>query len=258
MRHARIVAMAGGQQLAGRVAVVTGGGRGIGEGIARTLAAAGSAVVIGARSSDEIDEVAASIRTAGGRAMAVKSDVTDQFALGSLATAAVEEFGHLDIWVNNAGGLEVCKPLTELTRREWDGCIALNFTAVWDGSMAAVEQMQWGSIINVSSLASYVPLPLGGHYAACKAAVNSLTQTMAHELAPDIRVNGVAPGPVPPVSSSRSSTPRDTNSATSTDRMPLGLGAPEDVGNAVVYLASDAARWITGQTITIAGGLTSF
>jgi NAD(P)-dependent dehydrogenase (short-subunit alcohol dehydrogenase family) len=244
--------------LRGRVAVVTGGGRGIGEGIARSLAQAGAAVVVGARRSAEIESVAASINDTGGRALAVTSDVTDQFALGKLATAAVEEFGHLDIWVNNAGGLEVCKPLRELTRREWDECLAVNFTAVWDGSMAAVEQMQWGSIINISSLSAFGPLPRSGHYAACKAAVNSLTQTMAHELAPDIRVNGVAPGPVATEQLFGSLDAKGRTIEELTARMPLGIGHPQDVGEAVVYLASDAARWVTGQTLVISGGLSVF
>ena len=238
--------------------MVTGGGRGIGEGIARSLAAAGAAVLVGARTTKEIESVASSINAAGGRAVAVTADVTDQFALGRLATVAVEEFGHLDIWVNNAGGLEVCKPLTELTRREWDDCVALNFTSVWNGSMAAVEQMEWGSIVNVSSVASYVPLPLSGHYAACKAAVNSLTQTMAHELAPDIRVNAVAPGPIPTERFFEKLDAKGYRLGDLADRMPLGFGTPRDIGDAVVYLASDAARWVTGQTLTVSGGLTSF
>jgi NAD(P)-dependent dehydrogenase (short-subunit alcohol dehydrogenase family) len=214
--------------------------------------------VVGARRSAEIESVAASINDTGGRALAVTSDVTDQFALGNLATAAVEEFGHLDIWVNNAGGLEVCKPLRELTRREWDECLAVNFTAVWDGSMAAVEQMQWGSIINISSLSAFGPLPRSGHYAACKAAVNSLTQTMAHELAPDIRVNGVAPGPVATEQLFGSLDAKGRTIEELTARMPLGIGHPQDVGEAVVYLASDAARWVTGQTLVISGGLSVF
>ena len=170
--------------LTGRVAVVTGAGRGIGEGISRAFAEAGAAVVLAARTATEIECVASSIRDEGGRAIAVPSDVTDTFALGSLATAAVEEFGHLDIWVNNAGGAEVGKPLADLRRSEWDRVVDLNFTSVWNGSMAAVEQMHWGSIINVSSMAAFGAMPGKGHYAACKAAVISLTQTMAVELAP--------------------------------------------------------------------------
>jgi NAD(P)-dependent dehydrogenase (short-subunit alcohol dehydrogenase family) len=250
--------MVQGSTLKGRVAVVTGGGRGIGEGIARSLAGAGSAVVLGARSSDQIDAVAGSIRADGGRALAVKTDVTDLFALGSLATAAVEEFGHLDIWVNNAGGTTVSRPLTELTRREWDDCVALNFTAVWDGAMAAVEQMRWGSIVNISSLAAFGPVRGAGHYSACKAAVNSLTQTMAHELAPDIRVNGIAPGPVPTSHFFENIESKEYSLDALTERIPLGLGTPRDIGDAVVYLSSDAARWVTGQTLMVSGGLTLF
>ncbi|HSM65814.1 MAG TPA: SDR family NAD(P)-dependent oxidoreductase, partial [Ilumatobacteraceae bacterium] len=210
--------------------VVTGASRGIGEGIARRLAHAGAIVVLGARSGDEIDAVAESIRATGGHALAVPCDVTDLFSLGTLAAVAVDEFGHLDTWVNNAGGLEVCKPLTQLTRKEWHDCLAVNLTAVWDGSMAAVEQMTHGSIVNVSSLSAFLPMPRSGHYAAAKAAVNSLTRTMAHELAPDIRVNAVAPGPA---------------------------AAPADVGDAIVHLASDAARDVTGEVLTIPDGFSA-
>ena len=250
--------MADSSILQGRVAVVTGAGRGIGEGIARSLAGAGAAVVLGARSSDEIGAVASSINHSGGRALAVKTDVTDLFALGSLATSAVEEFGHLDIWVNNAGGTTTSKPLAELTRREWDECLALNLTAVWDGAMAAVEQMQWGSIVNISSVAAFGPVRGAGHYSACKAAVNSLTQTMAHELAPDIRVNGIAPSPVPTGHFFENIEAKDYPLAELTDRIPLGLGTPRDIGEAVVFLSSEAARWVTGQTLVVSGGLTLF
>ena len=177
--------------------MVTGAGRGIGVGIAHSLAEAGASVVLASRTADEIEQVAATIRAAGGAAIAVPTDVTDTFALGSLATAALDEFGHLDIWVNNAGGSEGTKPLAELERSEWDRCVELNFTSVWNGSMAAAEQMRWGSIINIASMAAFGALPGGGHYAACKAAVISLTRTMAVELAPDIRVNAIAPGMIP-------------------------------------------------------------
>lgn len=241
-------------ELDGRVAVVTGAGRGIGAGIARSLAAAGASVVLAARTVEEIESVAASIRDSGGRAMAHRTDVTDTFGLGSLATIAVEEFGHLDIWVNNAGGRRVGKTLRELKRSEWDACLDLNLTAVWNGSMAAVEQMRWGSIINISSAARSV-VPGSGSYAACKAAVDSLTVTMAVELAPDIRVNGIAPGAIPTQqlfgALDSSQYPLDDLAR----RTPLGLGTPEDVGAAAVYLASPAARWVTGQTLAVTGGM---
>lgn len=242
--------------LTGRVAVVTGAGRGIGEGIARALADAGAAVVLAARTVGELDCVTSSIRDGGGRAIAVPSDVTDTFALGSLATAAVEEFGHLDIWVNNAGGAEAGKPLADLRRSEWDRVVDLNFTAVWNGSMAAVEQMRWGSIINVSSMAAFGAMPGKGHYAACKAAVISLTQTMAVELAPDVRVNAIAPGMIPTKLLFDAADVEGLDVDDLAMRTPLGLGTPADVGAAAVYLSSPAAKWVTGQTIQVSGGAT--
>ena len=181
--------------------------------------------------------------------------MTDTFALGSLATAAVEEFGHLDIWVNNAGGAEVGKPLVDLKRSEWDQVVDLNFTAVWNGSMAAVEQMRWGSIINVSSMAAFDAMPGKGHYAACKAAVISLTRTMAVELAPDIRVNAIAPGSIPTKLLFDAADVEGLDLDALARLMPLGLGAPADVAAAAVYLASPAAKWVTGQTIQVSGGV---
>jgi len=236
--------------------VVTGAGRGIGEGIARAFAEAGAAVVLAARTAEEIEAVASSIRHHGGRAIAVSADVTDTFALGSLATAAIEEFGHLDIWVNNAGGAEVGKPLAELKRSEWDQVVDLNFTAVWNGSMAAVEQMHWGSIINVSSMAAFGAMPGKGHYAACKAAVISLTRTMAVELAPDIRVNAIAPGMIPTKLLLDAAEVEGLDLDVLAASAPLGLGSPADVAGAAVYLASPAAKWVTGQTIQVSGGTT--
>lgn len=241
--------------LTGRVAVVTGAGRGIGEGIARAFADAGAAVVLAARTGEEIERVASSLRACGHRAIAVRADVTDTFALGTLATVAVEEFGNLDIWVNNAGGAEVGKRLSDLKRSEWDRVVDLNFTAVWNGSMAAVEQMRWGSIINVSSMAAFGPMPGKGHYAACKAAVISLTRTMAVELAPDVRVNAIAPGMISTQLLFDAVEAEGLELGDLEMRAPLGLGAPADVGAAAVYLASPAARWVTGQTIQVSGGL---
>ena len=116
--------------LSSKVAVVTGGGQGIGEGIAKAFADAGAAVVVAARHEDRIRRVADEITAAGGRALAVRTDVTDRAALSALAEAAVGEFGRLDVWVNNAGGSPVRTPLRELSEADWDACIDVNLRAV--------------------------------------------------------------------------------------------------------------------------------
>lgn len=244
--------------LTGEVAVVTGGGRGIGEGIARTLAAAGATVVVAARRADEIDAVAAQIVSDGGRALAVTTDVTDDAAVEALARAAVDTFGSLSIWVNNAGGSPARRPLAELTRKEWDDCIALNETAVWIGIVTAARHMQTGSIVNISSGAGTGPVPGSGHYGAAKAAVNSLTQTASAELAPRIRVNGVAPGAVPTEIFRTALGIADDAGLAEAEKawnIPLGrFGTPLDMGSAVLFLCSRAASWITGETLRVGGG----
>ncbi|MCX6527016.1 MAG: SDR family NAD(P)-dependent oxidoreductase [Actinobacteria bacterium] len=180
------------------VAVVTGAGRGIGEGIATTLADAGAAVVCAARRGDEIERVAAGIRARGGRAIAVTTDVTNDDAVEALAQAALSEFGHLDIWINNAGGSPIQTPLTQLDRKEWDATILLNLTSLWVCTNTAARHMRdGGRIVNISSRAAVSTVMGSGHYSAAKAGVNSLTQTFAKELGPRIRVNCIMPGAVP-------------------------------------------------------------
>lgn len=244
--------------LTGEVAVVTGGGRGIGEGIARTLAAAGASVIVAARRADEIDAVAAQIVADGGRALAVPTDVTDDAAVDALARAAVDTFGRLSIWVNNAGGSPARQPLTELSRQHWDDCIALNQTAVWIGIVTAARHMETGSIVNISSGAGTGPVPGSGHYGAAKAAVNSLTQTASAELAPRIRVNGVAPGAVPTEIFKTALGIADDAALATAEKawnIPMGrFGTPLDMGSAVLFLCSPAASWITGETLRVGGG----
>ncbi len=243
--------------MTGRVAVITGGGRGIGEGIARSFSEAGAAVVVAARRTDEIESVAASIRDAGGRAIAITTDVTDDAAVDALANAAVEEFGSLTTWVNNAGGSPMRMPLAELPRDEWDRTIALNLTAVYVGAMAAARHMETGSIINISSGAGSGPVPLSAHYAAAKAGVNSLTLSLSAELAPKIRVNAVAPGAIPTeiMLQAVGRTEDQLDQLLKEWRIPLRrLGTPQDIGAACLYLASDAASWVTGDILRVGGG----
>jgi NAD(P)-dependent dehydrogenase (short-subunit alcohol dehydrogenase family) len=244
--------------LSGRVAVVTGGGQGIGEGIAKNLAKAGASVVVAARHSDRIERVANDIVAAGGQALAVTTDVTDRDALVALADAAVDTFGGLHVWVNNAGGSTIRTPLKELSEDDWDSCLTLNLTSVWRASIIAAERMtDGGSIINISSPAGDRGVPGSGHYAAAKAGVNSLTKTLSLELAPSVRVNGISPGYVPTeVMMIALDTDEGQLEQMAEKRIPLKrLGTPDDMGSTAVYLASAAGSWMTGQTLIVAGGL---
>ena len=243
--------------MTGQVAVVTGGGRGIGAGIARSFAEAGAAVVVAARRTEEIEGVAAELRGEGRSAIAVTTDVTDDDALDALARAAVDEFGSLTCWVSNAGGSPMRMPLAELPREEWDRTIALNLTAVYVGAVTAARHMEHGSIINISSGAGTGAVPGSAHYGAAKAATNSLTWTLSAELAPRIRVNAVAPGAIP-TEVMLTAIGRDESQLDEVLddwKIPLGrLGTPQDIGAACVYLASDAASWVSGEIIRVGGG----
>ena len=241
------------------VAVVTGAGRGIGEGIATTLADAGAAVVCAARRVDEIEQVAAGIRARGGRAIAVATDVTDRAAVEALAAAAVSEFGHLDIWVNNAGGSPIQTPLTELDADEWEATLRLNLTAVWVCTNTAAKHMRdGGRVVNISSRAAVMTVPGSGHYAAAKAGVNSLTVTFAKELGPRIRVNCIMPGAVPTEIMMTAMRLEDTDLPNLERRLRLPmrrLGTPADLGAAALYFASPASSWVTGQVLAVDGGM---
>ncbi len=245
--------------LSGQVAVVTGAGRGIGEGIANVLSEAGAAVVLAARRADEVERVAKELRALGRRAVAAPTDVTDTDAVEALALRAKAEFGALDIWVNNAGGSPIAAPLIELPRAEWDATLALNLTAVWVCCVAAVKHMRdGGRIVNISSIAAHGPFPGSGHYAAAKAAVNNLTLTLAAEVGPKVRVNTISPGAVPTeiMMTALKLKREDLPALEKNLRLPMRrLGTPEDLGAAVLYFSSPASSWVTGQVLKVAGSV---
>ncbi len=245
--------------LTGEVAVITGAGRGIGEGMAKTLADAGCNVVCASRSIDEIQAVADEInaRNTGGRAVAQVTDVTSAEQMDALAQRAVDEFGKLDIWVNNAGGSLVSAPLTELPEAEWDLTMAVNLTSVFHGVRAACKHFGEGSrIVNTSSMAGQDPFPGSGHYSAAKAGVLMLTKTLAHELGPKTRVNAILPGFVPTETVKKALSMKDEDFIGFEDTLglPAGrLGTPQDIGALTLYLCAPASEWVTGQCIRIAG-----
>jgi 7-alpha-hydroxysteroid dehydrogenase len=247
-------------RLDGQVAVVTGGGKGIGRGIALCLAEAGADVAVAARSRDDVEAVADEIRSIGRRAAAYVVDVTVPGEAEQLADTAAAEFGGFSIWVNNAGGLPDATPryLTRTPEDRWDAQFDLNLKAVWTGSVAAAKRMTGGGvIINTSSRAAHGGHIKNGPYAAAKAAVNSLTQTLAIELAPKIRVNAIGPGPIRTQNFDESIRLDEEKAQAFLKVLNIPLaryGVPTDIGAAAVFLASPAAGWITGQCLYVTGG----
>ena len=247
------------------VAVITGAGKGIGKGIAIALAEAGADVVLASRSEDQLKNVAKEIEKIGRHALVVPTNVTNIDSMENLGKKAFDKFGKLSIWVNNAGGLPDGTPryLTKTSPDQFNAQLELNIKAAWSGCVVAAKYMSenGGSIINISSTSSknMGPNIKNGPYGASKAAINSLTATFSIELAPHIRVNAVAPGPIPTenfIDSMKMDTPEKEEQLKKMINIPLKRwGKPEDIGAAVVFMASPASGWVTGQCLFVSGGL---
>lgn len=246
-------------RLSGKVAVVTGASKGIGAGIAKQLAAEGARVAVNYSSSRQAaDAVVAEIKAAGGEARAIQADVAQPEQIDKLFAEVREHFGPVDILVNNAGIYEFA-PLEEITPEHFHRQFNLNVLGLLLTTQAAVKDFnpRGGAIINVSSVVvSYTP-PGGAVYSGTKAAVDVATRTLAKELGPrGIRINSVNPGMVD-TEGARDGGLVDGDFRKQVEaQTPLGrIGAPADIATAVAFLASADASWITGETLTIAGGL---
>lgn len=245
-------------RLDGRVAVVTGSGQGIGRAIAWGLADAGCHLVLNARRQADLDATATGVIERGQRALIVVGDVRDFSEI--IAQRTIDEFHRLDVWVNNVGGSDD-KNVRQLIDTDDDifrNQLELNLTSAFQGCKAAAHRMVPGSaIVNIASGAGTRGSPFTGPYAAAKAGMINLSQTLALELAPrGIRVNTVSPGPVATEAFMEVLGVGDKLDEVAAT-IPLGrMGTPDDIAGAVVFLASPAASWITGEHLLIAGGRT--
>ncbi len=247
-------------RLDGQVAVVTGGGRGIGRGIALALADCGADVVVLARRQHEVDAVAEEIRARGRRALALSADVMDFSQLPLALDGVLAEFGRLDLMVNNAGGNldRQMHALPGISLEKFDEQLALNMkTKFWGTQQAAARMANGGRVINIISVAAHRASPGFGVYSAANLGMISMTRTFAAELAPRrITVNCIAPGVVVTEMLVETMKIGEQEAQDMFARtIPLGrTGTPEDCAAAAVFFASPAAEWITGQFIDVAGG----
>lgn len=246
----------------GKVCVVTGAGRGIGYAIAMICAKNGGKIFGAARSVDELAKLEKDVESIGGEAFTMKTDVTNKSEVDALAAAAVEKYGTIDVWVNNAGGFvdgtlsDWIDVEPEAMERMWK----LNVSSSVFGAQAAARVMRasgkGGSLIFISSLDALNACPGGeGCYGAAKAAITHIMQTMAVELGRyNIRVNAIAPGLVQtPLVEPFLATPEIIKQRS--QYYPLGrIGQPSDVANAALYMASDASSYVSGATLLVSGG----
>lgn len=247
--------------LDGKIAFVTGAGRGLGRAGALALARAGANVVLVSRTRSQLDETAAAVEALGRKAQVAVADIRSAAEIEAAVRTAVEGFGRVDILFNNAG-TNVRKPVVDMTEEDWHTIIDTNVKGIFLVARAVARQMiaqKSGCIINMSSMSALTPERDKVVYASSKGAVTQFTKGLALELAPHgIRVNAIAPGYMltPLVKGYLEADAERYRRIL--QRIALGrIGQPEEIGGALVFLASDAARYITGATIAIDGGWTA-
>ena len=253
-------------RLAGKRALITGGGTGIGRATAELFAREGAAVMVAGRRQAELEETVRRVLAAGGRAVSVQGDVSSPANAERMVQATVTGLGGIDVLVNNAGIIVRNASVTSVSVEDWERLLNVDLTGVFLVSRFALLEMvragRGGSIVHVSSVAGIVGDPKLAPYNAAKGGVNLLTKNMALDYAPDgIRVNAVCPGRIwTPMPMSRLTPEDDPNAILARwgKNIPLGrVGMPEDVARAILFLASDESSWITGTWLVVDGGATA-
>lgn len=258
--------------LSGKVAIVTGGGRGIGRAVALRFATEGAAILLAARTQSQIDSVAAELKSGGHKAVAIRADVSQEPDCQAIVQEARRQFGRIDILVNNAGVLGPVKAVEEILPDEWDEVIAVNLRGPFLMTRLVLPEMHErgsGAIINISSVAAKAAFQWNGPYAASKAGLVGFTRTVAAEAArKGIRVNAICPGPVPETEMSQTlGKALAERLQADPDALFKGFlerilqGKPQtaaDVADAAVFLASAQSGAITGQTLNVDGGMSFY
>jgi len=249
-------------RMAGKVAIITGGNAGIGEGVAKHLPEEGNTSVITRRRNTEMNRIVGKIETKGGKALAVPGSVTDEAHARETVERTIRTCGRIDVLVNNAGLGDFGKRIHEMDDATWTNVLDVNINGVFRMTRAVVPQMLKqgrGSIVNISSIASVVGIPTLPAYAASKGALDALTRALAIDYAQDgIRCNVVNPGLIDtPMAAPLMANPEQL--APILAHYPIKRpGRPEEVAAMVLYLASDEAAWVTGGTFMIDGGMTAW
>jgi len=250
-------------RLENKVTIVTGAGKGIGWGIATVFSKEGAKVVVVDWDEEAGKKTAEEIRQAGGDALFVNCDVSNEEQVKAMVQATLDKYGRIDVLVNNAG-IGVYKPLLEATSEDWDRCLAVNLKGVFLCSKYTIPHMQAvgkGAIVNISSVHAHATVNGVAPYAASKGGITALTRNMAIDYGPAIRVNAIAPGWVltPLIQSIFDSydDPAEQQRLVEQRQVMKRIGRPEDIGYAAAFLASDEASFITGTQLFVDGGLTA-